>query len=363
MPGSFSPGVDPNERYVTSLCPSVMRMRRDAFVMKCSQRPGYASGRRLPAGNRSKAVRKGKDRRRGGVLFFVALFFCLPLSGRLAQGDENRSPKVVKLGYSFRIFSDVDVRDVQVAMDMWARELNRIVGAPNTSPKSTLFQDTQTMVEAVRKQEIDVLSLASPDYLRMKEKLYIEPAFVAANQLSRGQQRLLLVRKDSGITRVSQLKDRTVSIQSRFRDDVPEIWLDTLLGSEGLSKSEKVFKQIRMVNKPSQAVLPLFFKQTECAVVSRSAFEILSALNPQLNEDLSVLASSKSLLGTLSCFHKNCDESLKRRIAEVAPKLHESPSLKQMFFLLQVDRIVNFQPSFLDGLMELKEEHDRLSTR
>ena len=36
-------------------------------------------------------------------------------------------PKIVRMGYSSKILSEVDIRDAQVAMDMLTVEVNRIV--------------------------------------------------------------------------------------------------------------------------------------------------------------------------------------------------------------------------------------------
>jgi hypothetical protein len=76
-----------------------------------------------------------------------------------------------------------------------------------------------------------------------------------------------------------------------------------------------------------------------------------------------VLASSKNLLGTISCVHKDLDSGLKKLIIEKAPRLHEKTGTKQMFTLLQTDRIVLFQPSYLDSLADLLREHNELTTK
>jgi ABC-type phosphate/phosphonate transport system substrate-binding protein len=217
------------------------------------------------------------------------------------------------------------------------------------------------MLEALDKQEIDMATLRTLDYLRMKKNLYMEPFFVTANQVKDGQQRLLIVRKDRGITKVTQLKDRIVNAPSRLRDEISFMWLDILLAREGIAEREKFFQQVRETNKASQAVLPVFFKQIDSALVKRSGFEMISTLNPQLKEDLFILANSKSFLGDVFCVRKNLDESLKRALIEKAPTLHETPSGKQMFTLLQVDRIIPFQPSYLDNLVELEREYNHIS--
>jgi ABC-type phosphate/phosphonate transport system substrate-binding protein len=312
-------------------------------------------------GSNATFIRDRKEHLRWSfmILAIVSLLF-LMLSGQPIRAEENGFPKVVRIGYSLKIFPDVDIRDAQVAMDLWSREINRIVQA-NVFPKSVIFQDIPSMLEAIRKQEIDMLNLASLDYLRIKNKSNIEPLFVTANQVGNGQERVLIVRKDRGLAKISHLKDTILNVQSRLRDEISLLWLNTLLARNGSMEAEKFFRQVREVSKASQAVLPVFFGQVDSAVVSRSGMEMTSVLNPQLNEDLSILASSKNLVGYISCINKSFDESLKRLMIEKAPKMHESPSGKQMFILVQVDRVIPFKPSYLDNLIELEREHRMLS--
>ena len=276
--------------------------------------------------------------------------------------EETRYPDVIRVGYSSKLFADVDIRDVQVAMDMWAKELNRIVGV-NTFPKSIIFTDTVSMVEAVKQHQVDMLSLSAIDYLAIKDKVPLEPTFVASNGLDKRQERVLLVRKDRGITKVGQLKGKTLATLSRSRDEASLVWLDVVLAREGIREGEKFFTAVREATKASQAILPVFFRQVDAAIVSRSAFETMIALNPQIGQEISVLASSKNLLGNISCVHRDLNSGLKKLIIEKAQRLHESAGTKQMFTLLQTDRIVLFQPSYLDSLADLIREHTELTMK
>jgi ABC-type phosphate/phosphonate transport system substrate-binding protein len=278
------------------------------------------------------------------------------------RAEETRYPDIIRVGYSAKLFADVDIRDVQAAMDLWAKELNRMVGV-NTFPKSIIFTDMASMVEAVKQHKVDMLSLSALDYLSVKDKLPLEPTFVASNGVDNRQERVLLVRKDEGITKVAQLKGRVLAVLSRSRDEVSFIWLDVVLAREGIHERVNFFSTIREATKASQAILPVFFHQVDAAIVPRSAFETMIALNPQIGQEIGVLASSKNLLGNIACFHRDLDSGLKKRIIEKAPRLHESPGMGQMFTLLKTDRIVLFQPSYLDSLADLVREHSELTMR
>ncbi len=289
----------------------------------------------------------------GKILFLSGLFllFSFP-EGKLVQAGEKSAQNIFRVGFSSKVFLDADIRDAQVAMDIWARELNRIVGV-ETPARASIFMETRAMVEAITKNEIDMIVLPSLDFLRMQGKVPWEPVFVSANQLGEKQERFLLVRKDGGISRLSLLKGKTLVTPSFSKDEISSLWLETILAGEGLPDVKIFFGAIKEVNKASQGVMSVFFRQADAALATRSVFEIMTQLNPQIGETLAVSTRSKSYLGYITCFHKNLDRNLKQIILERAVKLHDAPNLKQMFTLLQTDRIVHFQPDHLENLSEL----------
>jgi ABC-type phosphate/phosphonate transport system substrate-binding protein len=285
------------------------------------------------------------------LLFTVFLLFSLGVEGP-ARAAEKSHPDIFRVGFSSKVFLDVDIRDAQVAMDMYARELNRIVGV-ETPARASIFMDTHAMAEAILRKEVDMPILPALDFLRYQDKVPCEPVFMATNQIGERQERLLLVRKDGGIARLDHLKGKTMVIPTFLRDEVSSLWFETLLAREGLPEMKHFLGSTREVNKASQGIMALFFRQADAAITIRSAFEIMTQLNPQVGQDLAVIAKSKPYLGTVSCLHKNLDKDLRQIILERAVKLHEAPNLRQMFTLLQTERIVHFRPDQLENLLEL----------
>ena len=113
----------------------------------------------------------------------------------------------------------------------------------------------------------------------------------------------------------------------------------------------------------SQALMAVFFKQFDAAIVTRGTLETSAALNPQLGGQLTIIAESHILLGDITCIPDNVAPSLQRAIENAAKHLHESTVGKQMFTLFQMDRAIPFQPSYLDGLEALLRERDRLKAK
>jgi len=109
--------------------------------------------------------------------------------------------------------------------------------------------------------------------------------------------------------------------------------------------------------------LPVFFKQADAAVVERHAFKTMVELNPQLNEQLTVLAHSQPLVHSISCLWRNADKQVKKAIVDMSYKLRESANGRQVLTLFQIDRVVAFKPAHFEALVALVKEHHDFETR
>ena len=106
--------------------------------------------------------------------------------------------------------------------------------------------------------------------------------------------------------------------------------------------------------------MAVFFGQADAAIVSRGALETAATLNPQIGNRIVVVSESKSLIGDFTCIPTSVNEKFKQSIEYAALHLHERTAGRQILTLFHIDRVVPFQPSYLDGTIELLRERDRL---
>jgi ABC-type phosphate/phosphonate transport system substrate-binding protein len=86
-------------------------------------------------------------------------------------------------------------------------------------------------------------------------------------------------------------------------------------------------------------------------------------LNPQLNEQLTMLASSPALIHSIVCLSRNSDEEVKKAILDTAFKLGNDTAGKQILTLFQMDRVALYKQSYLEAMTALAREHHDLATR
>jgi phosphonate transport system substrate-binding protein len=263
------------------------------------------------------------------------------------------------VGFSSRVFPDVDQRDAQVAMEMWTRELARGMGLKSLA-QTSIYKNTTDLLDSINRGELTFVTLTAIEYLQIRDKAHMTPSVVNANNAGKGRQYVLIVRQDSGFKSVSDLRNKSISLMSSSRHELSHIWLDVQLMKAGLQDHGRHFRQTKEATSASQAIMGVFFKQTDAALVSLSSLETSKALNPQVGKQLLVIAESKGLHGDISCIPNMVDEKLKKTMENTALRLHETTVGKQIFTLFQTNQVVPFTASYLDGTVELLRERDRL---
>ncbi len=258
----------------------------------------------------------------------------------------------IRVGFEQSLFSEVDLKDAQLALEIWMDNLTSN-SDKNFEAESLTYPDLDSMVRAVRAGDLDIINISGVDFLSIPPDIPIDPFLVPAKRGSPLDNYLLIVHKSSGITQLRQLENRTLTLKSGGQEKVSRLWMENLLLSKGLGSGSHFFHSIQVADKPSQVLLPVFFKQVDAGIIPKEAFRIMVELNPQIGESLSVLEESPGLLNLISCFHRELDPEIREIILDTAYVLHELRDGQQILTLFQMDQALPFDPSYIRELREL----------
>jgi ABC-type phosphate/phosphonate transport system substrate-binding protein len=120
------------------------------------------------------------------------------------------------------------------------------------------------------------------------------------------------------------------------------------------------FSGIKQVQKPSQAILSVFFNQTDMAVVSRSAFDTAVELNPQIGRNTKILAASKPFVTNVICLNNGMGKEMREKYLKLSLKMHDDVRMFQTFMLFGASRIAAWEPSYIQNVRELVDKHRAL---
>jgi hypothetical protein len=107
-------------------------------------------------------------------------------------------------------------------------------------------------------------------------------------------------------------------------------------------------------------VLPVFFRQSDACVVTRSGFETMVELNPQLGRQLKILARSPEVVPAVFCFRADYAAGFKEDLFAGVRDLHKSAAGQQVLTVFQSDKIEDQPMSCLDSALELLATHQKL---
>jgi len=294
------------------------------------------------------------------VLIVIILLNAMP-SLVLAEQDDGM-PKILRSGFLARIFSDTDPRDAKAAMELMTREVSRKMGL-NTSPRVDIYPDIKAMTGAIRRGELDLASMPTVEYLRIREKVSLVPSFVGAHNNGMGSRYVLISHRNSGITSIGDLKGKTLLLLPAAKHELGQLWLDVLLMKAGKGNRESYFRQVKETAKISHAIMGVFFRQADAAIVTRAGLDTSRQLNPQLATQLVVLAESQFLSDGVTCFLGSASERFRQTTSKAINQLNETAFGRQLFTVFQTSGTTPFKPVYLEGVEELLHEHDRLKAR
>ncbi|NTW37091.1 MAG: phosphate/phosphite/phosphonate ABC transporter substrate-binding protein [Syntrophobacteraceae bacterium] len=257
------------------------------------------------------------------------------------------------------MIAEVNENDAKAALKLWARVIVADRGIP-VDPETRILNGTEAITNAMRSKLFDALGLSTAEYWTLGEEVLTAPLVLAVNEGRITEEYVLLVHRESGIQRIGDLRGRSLLFFQNPRTGLAPAWLDVLLVKSGFVGTAEFFGRVTQTNKIAQSVLPVFFRKSDACVVTRRGFRTMSELNPQLAQQLKVVASSPEFVPSLFCFRKDYEGPSKDKILEEMHKIDETPAGQQVLTIFQCEKLEVHPISCLKSAFELLNDHRRL---
>jgi len=296
------------------------------------------------------------------VLFLLpAVLLCaMPRRGAAEQGDGV--PKVFRAGFLQNIFLNADPSDAKAVLEVHSKEITRFL-AIKIPAKVVMFADIASMVTALRNGELEMVSLPAMQYLRIRDKVPLIPSFIGTYRNGPGMRYVIITRHDSGIRSFAELKGKSLLLPPVAIHEPSHLWLDVLLLRAGIGGRDGFFRDVRDSPKFANAIMAVFFRQADAAIVTRAALDTHRELNPQLETQVTLLAESPTLSDALVCMTPATPLRFRDDLYRALIRLNESTSGRQVYTIFQTNGITPFIPEHLAGLENLLQEQKRLKAK
>ena len=292
---------------------------------------------------------------RAAILTCVATLFilsglCFPLPGQAQSAPATLRHDRLDVIFSSSLLPTVNRDDALALVRVWAETLGRqkdVVVEINASVADSVAE----IGSRLQQGPVAWVLLDPVEYFELESLGLLEPAFMGTFGKDDEPERFLLVTSpESGATAVSDLRGKSLVIQSEYRSNLGQMWIEVLLHERNLGPADRFFGALSGASKPSAAALPVFFGKIGAGVVDKNSFEVMKEMNPQIGVRLRVLAESPPLVRGFLCVdtrHQFYHAELLKGLQD----LDRSPSGKQILMLFKANRLT---PMSRDDLTQVR---------
>ncbi len=284
------------------------------------------------------------------------LISCVPSAAETARSaiTPGRESSLI-FGYSPHVFYNVDPKDVVGLMEIWTRTVDYKM---KNSVKTTIiaFKTFDEAEKALARNEVDVLVMIPEEFIRLRAKFHLTAILSADYGMHFYNELFLLVREGGGMTGIEQLRGKSMIVDVGQQGSIPIKWLDSLLNAEVSSNAQLFFRSMTEATKSSQVVMPVFFGQADSCLVSRSHFETMVELNPQLGKKMRILEKSPGFVTGILAMRRDLQKTTRDSIVKALSEMHTDPKGKQIMTLFRINRLTPFMPEHLTSVEKVLKD-------
>lgn len=270
-------------------------------------------------------------------------------------------PSVVpfRIGFTRQMFTEVNESDARAAIKVWGQTVAKDRGIA-AAPEPLLFNDEEEMLNALQNKAVDVVAVSTLEYELLQRKTTFGPLFFTVHDNELSEEYLLLAHRDGPVQSLADLAGRDIQFHDNLRLCLAPLWLDSLLIENGQKPSESLAGRITKKANLSKVLLPVFFRQVDACVVSRSGFDTITELNPQLGRHLVVIASSSAVVPAVFAFRSDYAPPYKEALLDGIRNLHGTAAGRQVLMVFNGNKIEEHPKSFLSSALQLIASHSQM---
>ncbi|MFH0725136.1 MAG: PhnD/SsuA/transferrin family substrate-binding protein [Pseudomonadota bacterium] len=294
----------------------------------------------------------------------LALGLLLVVSCWSMGGAVDLEPTHIHFGFSASAFSGVNRNDAEAAFKAFLISVGRRRGY-DLQVSTQIFDDPTDFETAINQGKVQLAIINTWSFIGMEIREVAEPLFSTIEDGITGYRYLLLTAREGREMMLGDLRGKEIPLMNAGRCALMGVWLDTLLMGNGVKKQSGFFSRMEGVDKPSAAVLPVFFGKKTACVVDEGGFRIMKELNPQIGEKLQVAATSEPLLAHVLCLARSWPQqgTLRQDSIQALRELDREPAGKQVMTLFKISGLAPFQETHLDTVRRLRTAHNQRNPR
>ena len=277
----------------------------------------------------------------------LILFLFLMLTAADAQSAEDRNADTFRLGVTTAAFTQVNQNDARAGLKSWFNAITREQKL-KIQADVLLYERAEDLQKAFLQNHMEAATLSVEDILMMKLKLQF--VYIPATAQGVTVRYAIIVRRDGGINTLNALTGRKVSTYEKASMILARPWFESLLTASQRTKWA-------VTDNPSKSIMQVFFRQSDAALVTMEAFDLVCEMNPQLKNNLRALSVSQPFVAACFIFNHTFQGPLRERIEKAIMELHNTKSGQQVLTVFQSSRIEKHPVSIMDDTIQFLEKN------
>lgn len=288
------------------------------------------------------------------VLIVWHMFILSVLRSETAESEEAT---LFRLGVSAVAFGGLNHNDAAAALKVWSRS---IVDEEKLNMRAELsvFSNFANLKKAFYANELEAVTLNVEEIMQLN--VWPEEVYVPVMDEGIFTRYVCIVKRSGSIKGPGELLGKNLVSHDSPRMVLARKWVQMLicdaLGEEmapairslGLAKAEN----------PAKAVFQVFFGQADGAVVTERAYTLACELNPQLGNQLKVLAESPFILPQFLFFHPDFREPKRKQLERFIDDMENSVSGRQLLTTFQCAMMERHPVSIVGSTRLFIERYD-----
>ncbi len=285
------------------------------------------------------------------------LVFCVFLwipTVTAVQASETKDTPVFHIGLSSATFDTVKQNDAIAALKVWTDTIIKEQGLKEKA-EVKFFNSSEELSQVYNNNQVDIVSLSTEDSIRLG--LIPDFVYLPARESGSHVSYSIIVHRKAKFQDLGKLRNKKLVVFTANQMLLARFWLKCVLTKHAPEVAKNSLKNLISVDSPSKAILQVFFRQADAAVVTTDTFELACELNPQLRKDIQVLSSSPPFIVSFLLFRPTWTGASRDRVESAIIDLHTTPGGRQVLNVFKSSRMEKHPGAILNSTREFLIEN------
>lgn len=286
------------------------------------------------------------------------LLLLLPLAlaalAAAALPPDSPGPFIVRGALLRSGLSQLNENDAKAAIVALTQKLGSDLGYA-ISTQVEVFPTRAELKTALETRRVQIVLVGPWDFLAMELRDRIDTGFATVIGGHTSTRWLMLARSERAFGGLADLRGKSVLVLHNVTGLLGAAWAETRLLELQAAAPARFFSSYGFVEKPSAAVLPVFFGQADACIVDEDSFAVLRTLNPQIGRRLAAFEISEPFLNPIICLTRDgwANDRLRADVLAKFATLADEPAGRQLLTLFKCDRLAPLASGAFDTVEAL----------